>query len=134
MQRMTNGVTIEADGPDHDLGTVLHRVCQELRDVAAAIERVEPHLSGPAVLLPEAGDAERTRALQEIDLALQTVRGLSDFVGSLARALPADCLVETATALNVVTLSDMRQRLARGGAEAARDAAPARAVGDIELF
>jgi hypothetical protein len=123
--------TIGASG---NLGDILERIEGELRMVAATIERVEPHLA--QVDGQGENAAERTRALQEIDLALQSIHGLADFCGSLAQTLPGDCPVETATALNVIKLAAMKQRL-QAGVETTPETgikSRARAVGDIEFF
>lgn len=116
--------------PDEPLSDILARIEHEMIDAAQMIETLEPHLC-QAASGPEA-EADRITALQGIDLAVQKIRGLAEFLAAVRAMVPDACLIDTATALNVVKLADMQRRLASG---APAQAAPAaKAAGDIELF
>lgn len=111
------------------LADVLSRMAEELRSVAGLIASAEAHVSGVG---RSAGiDAEVMRDLQNIDMALQTVTGLADFMETLGHGLPAELRVDTATALNVVKLADMRRRLAEYDLE---EPAARALSGDLDLF
>jgi hypothetical protein len=117
------------DGEGEPLAEVLSRMADELRSVACLIASAEAHLDGVG---RSAGiSAEVVRDFQNIDTALQTVTGLAEFMETLGHGLSDEMRIDTATALNVVKLADMRRRLAE------RDVAepvPQGSSGDLDLF
>lgn len=117
--------------PSEPLGDILERIEREMMEAAALIEMLEPHLCA-ASDGPDAA-AERVTALQGIDLAVQKIKGLSEFLGQVRSLVPDACLIETTAALNVVKLSDMQQRLAQPEA-GYFEPIPKIAAGDIDLF
>jgi hypothetical protein len=52
------------------------------------------------------------RVMQGIDLAVQKAHGLADFLEGIGDRLEPDQLIDISTALNVITLEDMKRRLA----------------------
>ncbi len=131
MSSQSSHPPMQQPNPAEPLGDILHRIEREMMEAAALIEMLEPHLcagsDGPDAV------AERITALQGIDLAVQKIKGLSEFLGQVREMVPDACLIETAAALNVVKLSDMQKRLSqpeRGYFEPI----PKAAAGDIDLF
>jgi hypothetical protein len=117
------------------LDAVLARIRAEIVRVADIVEAVEPHLAGGGSGATPGPQA--MRALQDVDLVIQKLRGLSDFLDQVQAAVPADCLIDTTAAASVVTLSDMKARLAsRSLQDAGSKVSPGRshAVGDVDLF
>jgi hypothetical protein len=107
------------------LDAVLARIRAEIVRVADIVEAVEPHLAGGGSGATPGPQA--MRALQDVDLVIQ----------KLQAAVPADCLIDTTAAASVVTLSDMKARLAsRSLQDAGSKVSPGRshAVGDVDLF
>lgn len=123
--------TIEEPSPAEPLGDILQRIEREMMEAAALIEMLEPHLCA-ASDGPDAA-AERITALQGIDLAVQKIKGLSEFLGQVRSMVPDACLIDTAAALNVVKLSDMQKRLSQPEA-GYFEPIPKAAAGDIDLF
>jgi hypothetical protein len=131
---MTGNISVRVPAPmetgeGEPLAGVLSRMADELRSVAGLVAAAEAHLDG---VRRSAGiGAEVIRDFQNIDMALQTLSGLAEFMETLGHGLPETLRVDTATALNVVKLADMRRRLAEGDvAEPARQ----RVSGDLDLF
>jgi hypothetical protein len=122
---------VEQPNPTEPLGDILQRIERELMEAAALIEMLEPHLCA-AGEGPDAA-AERITALQGIDLAVQKIKGLSEFLGQVRAMVPDACLIETTAALNVIKLSDMQKRLAQPDA-GYFEPIPKAAAGDIDLF
>lgn len=95
---------------DEPLHEVLGRVSSELMDVAILIERLEPLLSdGRSNEFLES--PEHMKVLQGIDLAVQKARGLADFLDGVGGHLDTGHLIDISTALNLITLEDMKRRL-----------------------
>ncbi|MCY0149906.1 hypothetical protein OEG84_19925 [Hoeflea sp. G2-23] len=115
------------------LQLVLARVSSELVDVAELIERLEPLLSnGRSTEFLASPD--HMRVMQGIDLAVQKTRGLAGFIDGIGGHIDTEHLVDITTALNLVTLEDMKRRL-----QASVDAEPSadvyqKASGDLEFF
>lgn len=131
---MTMSLKTQPDaGEDDPLFDVLGRVSAEIRDVAILIERLEPMLStGRSTEFLQSPD--HMRIMQGIDLAVQKTRGLATFLDTLGSQLDADQLIDITTALNLVTLADMKKRL-----RAAVDSKPAgnaseNPAGDLDFF
>lgn len=122
---------VEASGQAAEsLTTLLLKLQLELAEVAQLIEAAE------VVLCRVHGDGKHVNpedipVIQGMDLAIQKTKGLSDFLAELAGDARQDVLIDTTTALNVLTLSELHQRLRPypvRNAEAQKDA------GDTELF
>jgi ABC-type Zn uptake system ZnuABC Zn-binding protein ZnuA len=76
------------------------------------IERLEPLLSnGRSTEFLASPD--HMRVMQGIDLAVQKTHGLADFLDGISERLEPDHLIDITTALNVITLEDMKRRLMR---------------------
>lgn len=123
----------ENEDPPEPLFDVLGRVSGELRDVAMLIEQLEPMLSDEKT--DEHLDSpQHMRLLQGIDLAVQKAKGLAAFLDCLGEELDVDHLVDITTALNLVTLADMKTRL-RAAVETKTSAAIYQAAsGDLDFF
>lgn len=116
------------------LNEILNRVGSECRDVAVLIERLEPMFSGEKIA--SVMDAhEQMNLLQGVDLAVQKAQGLADFLESISTQMDANHLVEIATALNLITLSDLKKRLASADQEKEMSADHyQKASGDLDFF
>ncbi len=112
---------------------VIGRVSGELRDVATLIEQLEPMLSdGQSEEYLES--PEHMRLLQGVDLAVQKAKGLASFLDCLGDELDVGHLVDITTALNLVTLSDMKARL-RAAVDTKSSAVVYQAAsGDLDFF
>lgn len=108
---MSTNQTIDAGGDAREpLQDVLTRVSSELQDVAELIERLEPMLSsGRSTEFLESTD--HMRVMQGIDLAVQKARGLAGFLDMIGTGIGEHNLIDITTALNLVTLEDMKRRL-----------------------
>ena len=125
---------LDAGGDLHEpLQEVMSRISSELVDVAELIERLEPLLSnGRSTEFLASPD--HMRIMQGIDLAVQKARGLADFIDGIGERLDEEHLIDITTALNLITLEDMKRRL-----KASIHAAPSaeifqKASGDLEFF
>lgn len=120
-------------GEDDPLFDVLGRVSAEIRDVAVLIERLEPMLSsGRSTEFLQSPD--QMRIMQGIDLAVQKSRGLAAFLDTLGSQLDADQLIDITTALNLVTLADMKKRLRAAVEQKSSLDVNESAVGDLDFF
>ena len=130
---MTNSHDAPRSEFSEPLNDVLSRVSEELADVAELIERLEPLLSnGRSTEFLASPD--HMRVMQGIDLAVQKARGLAGFIDGIGEGLGSDHLIDITTALNLITLSDMKRRL-----QASIHAAPSadlyqKASGDLDFF
>ena len=113
---------------DETLTALLLKLQVELSEIAQLIEAAEHVLCGDD---DTPVDPQDIVVVQGMDLAIQRVKGLGDFLAELSSRLPGDVLVDTTTALNVLKLTDMRQRLKPGLCSVA---ATEPAAGDTELF
>ena len=107
---MTQSTSQPDEGPQEPLNDVMARISSELLDVAELIERLEPLLSsGHSTEFLASPD--HMRVMQGIDLAVQKARGLAEFIEGIGGRLDATHLIDITTALNLVTLEDMKRRL-----------------------
>jgi ABC-type Zn uptake system ZnuABC Zn-binding protein ZnuA len=119
--------------PSEPLNDVLERVSEELIDVAVLIERLEPLLSnGRSTEFLASPD--HMRVMQGIDLAVQKARGLAEFLEGIGGRLEPDQLVDISTALNLITLEDMKRRLRASIHEAPSAEIYQKASGDLDFF
>jgi hypothetical protein len=114
------------------LPAILLRIVSELHDVAYLIERIEPQLIelGGAHVLEQ---PESLKVMQGIDLAVQKTRGIAEFIDTISGGVPAGWMVDVATALSLVKLSEMKKKLS-GGAIYAHAQPLAKAAGDFDFF
>lgn len=118
---------------DEPLREVMTRISSELVDVAELIERLEPILSsGRSTEFLASPD--HMRIMQGIDLAVQKTNGLADFLNGIGERLEPEHVIDITTALNLITLEDMKRRL-----KASIDAEPSaetyqKASGDLDFF
>ena len=114
------------------LPAILLRIVSELHDVAYLIERIEPQLLelGGASVLEQ---PESLKVMQGIDLAVQKTRGIAEFIDTISGGVPAGWMVDVATALSLVKLSEMKKKLS-GGASHGHAQPLAKAAGDFDFF
>ena len=130
---MTKSSVDDGDELREPLNDVMARISSELVDVAELIERLEPLLSnGRSTEFLASPD--HMRVMQGIDLAVQKARGLAGFIDGIGERVESDHLIDITTALNLITLEDMKRRL-----KASIHAAPSaelyqKASGDLEFF
>lgn len=130
---MSNSPNDPGGNPNEPLNDVLERISEELVDVAELIERLEPLLSnGRSTEFLASPD--HMRVMQGIDLAVQKTRGLATFIEGIGGRLEADQLVDISTALNLITLEDMKRRLRAPVHEAPSAEIYQKASGDLEFF
>ncbi|MDI7863380.1 hypothetical protein MRS76_15600 [Rhizobiaceae bacterium n13] len=98
-------------GPmEQKLPEVLTQIVSELQHVAGLIERVESRIF--AIAGAEALQSTETlEALQGIDLAVQKTRGIAEFIDTLSSGISGSCAVDLTTALSLVRLAELRERL-----------------------
>jgi hypothetical protein len=114
------------------LPAILLRIVSELHDIAYLIERIEPQLlevSGINGL--ESPDA--MKVLQGIDLAVQKTRGIAEFIDTITSEIPEALMVDVATALSLVKLSEMKKALG-GGLTHGHSQPLNKAAGDFDFF
>lgn len=115
------------------LREVIARISSELIDVAQLIERLEPLLSnGRSTEFLASPD--HMRVMQGIDLAVQKAHGLADFLNGLGERLEPSHLIDITTALNLITLEDMKRRLKASIHATSSAEVYQKASGDLEFF
>ncbi len=123
----------EQPSPVEALPDILMRVVSELHDVAYLIERIEPQLLeiGGANLL---NAPESMKVLQGIDLAVQKARGIAEFIDTITGEISSEWMVDVATALSLVKLSEMQRALSGGGMRHGHSQPINKAAGDFDFF
>jgi ABC-type Zn uptake system ZnuABC Zn-binding protein ZnuA len=97
------------------------------------IERLEPLLSnGRSTEFLASPD--HMRVMQGIDLAVQKTHGLADFLDGISERLEPEHLIDITTALNVITLEDMKRRLMASIHAPSSAETYQKASGDLEFF
>ncbi|KRB58955.1 hypothetical protein ASE04_04470 [Rhizobium sp. Root708] len=130
---MTFNTQSDQPSPSEALPDVLMRIVSELHDVAYLIERIEPQLlelGGGAAFL---NSPESMKVMQGIDLAVQKTRGLAEFIDTITGEIPQSWVVDVATALSLVKLSEM-QRALGGGMRHGHSQPLNKAAGDFDFF
>lgn len=118
---------------NESLREVMTRISSELTDVAQLIERLEPLLSnGRSTEFLASPD--HMRVMQGIDLAVQKTHGLADFLNGIGERLEPEHLIDITTALNLITLEDMKKRLMASIHESSSAEVYQKASGDLEFF
>lgn len=114
------------------LPAILTRIVAELHDIAYLIERIEPQLLDLSeVNVLESPDA--MKVLQGIDLAVQKTRGIAEFIDTISGEVSDGWMVDVATALSLVKLTEMQKALS-GGLRHAHSQPLAKAAGDFDFF
>jgi len=115
------------------LREVMARISSELIDVAQLIERHEPLLSnGRSTEFLASPD--HMRVMQGIDLAVQKTHGLANFLDGIGQRLEPEHLIDITTALNLITLEDMKRRLKASIHEPPSADVYQKASGDLDFF
>ena len=115
------------------LREVMARISSELVDVAQLIERLEPLLSnGRSTEFLASPD--HMRVMQGIDLAVQKTHGLANFLDGIGQRLEPEHLIDITTALNLITLEDMKRRLKASIHEPPSADVYQKASGDLDFF
>lgn len=131
---MSNHSLNRVDDDLHEpLAELLNRAGAELRDVAITIERLEPMLENEDVA-SSVDATEHMKLLQGIDLAVQKSRGLADFLESMSAEVDVEQLVDATTALNLITLSDLKKRLSSPAKTTVFADNSYKASGDLDFF
>lgn len=130
---MSNVLKSKDGNLNEPLTEILSRVGTELKDVAVLIERLEPLIDSEEVA-NSVDSVEHMKLLQGVDLAVQKARGLADFVDSISGDLDAELLVDLTTALNLITLSDLKTRLSSSDQTVISADAYEKASGDLDFF
>jgi hypothetical protein len=97
-------------GEEADLGEICRRVALELESARLTAMRVERSLCTAADCWGL--DDERVRDLQSLDMLMQTLAALRDFLSSVALLAEGGPRIDAAAALERILLADMRRRLA----------------------
>ena len=115
------------------LREVMACISSELIDVAQLIERLEPLLSnGRSTEFLASPD--HMRVMQGIDLAVQKTHGLANFLDGIGQRLEPEHLIDITTALNLITLEDMKRRLKASIHEPPSADVYQKASGDLDFF
>lgn len=118
--------------PAESLVILLSKIQAELSEIAGLMKAIEPVIEGgtASTLSVDGSDVE---AMQGLDLAIQKAHGLADFLAELCAGMPQDWLIDVTTALNVLKLTELQNRLHPGASQEANEPL-AKAVGDVDLF
>ena len=95
------------------VSAILARLSYELHALADATDDFH-HLAfaDDSAAAARLGDADYIRATQSIDHTQQILANLSEFTACLAMASPSELTLNPAQALQLITLGDLRRRLA----------------------
>ncbi len=123
---------LETSMMEEAVPAVLLRIVSELHDIAYLIERIEPQLlevtGAKSLESPSA-----MKVLQGIDLAVQKTRGIAEFIDTISAEIPEGLMIDVATALSLVKLSEMKKALG-GGAMMGHSQPLNKAAGDFDFF
>lgn len=92
------------------LSSILTRLSYELNALADATDEFH-HLAFDEGGAKTLGDTAFVRAAQSIDHIQQILANLSEYAGCLAMGCPEHLALDTAQALSLMTLGDLRSRL-----------------------
>lgn len=118
--------------PAESLAILLSKIQIELFEIARLMKEIEPVIEGRSTSMAAANGSD-IEALQGLDLAIQKAHGLADFLAELCAGMPQDWLIDVTTALNVLKLTELQNRLHPGPSHNASEPL-AKAVGDVDLF
>ncbi len=116
--------------PAESLVVLLSKIQLELSEIVGLLKAIEPAVGNG---LEAVGDLHGSdaAALQGLDLAIQKADGLADFMAELSAGMPQDWLIDVSTALNVLKLTELQNRLHPAPVAGEN---LAKAVGDVDLF
>ena len=130
---MTKSSIDAVDDLHEPLREVMSRISVEIADVAELIEQLEPLLSnGRSTEFLASPD--HMRVMQGIDLAVQKARGIAEFIDSIGDELDSGQLINITTALNLITLEDMKRRLKAAVPALHSTEVYQKASGDLDFF
>ena len=112
------------------LREVMARISSELTDVAQLIERLLSNGRSTEFL----ASPDHMRVMQGIDLAVQKTHGLANFLDGIGQRLEPEHLIDITTALNLITLEDMKRRLKASIHEPPSADVYQKASGDLDFF
>ena len=115
------------------LARVIVNIAGEMKRLGHSVALLESALAPQIAGTDGAPSRSLRAALQEIDRLSQSISGLSDFLAQLSAQVPAQDEVDTATALAMLTLGEMRGRLS-GAGRTAESARPPPRSGHVELL
>ena len=116
----------EAPETEHALGEMCARLALEIELLRLIGVRIEQSLCASTAALGL--DSERVRDLQQLDLLMQHLAALRDFMGALSSLPETATPLDARAALERITLAEMKNRL--GGEASIVDANN----GDVEFF
>ncbi len=121
--------TSDEDVPRKPVDEILQSVVAEISALASDADRLQDVI-GRLVPEGEQLDTEVIRQAQSIDIIVQRLHGLSDFLATLATDVPMGWRLDARTAANRLLLADLAHRL--GGNE--HNPGPDVSSGDCDLF
>ena len=109
---MTKQAIAKVEVEQTSLPALLNVVGDELHHLAAAVERLHAIVELPGVK-ESLRDAHCVGVVQGIDHVTQNLAGLSEFLTTLATAMPSLWELDTTEACEVVLIASLRERLER---------------------
>jgi len=109
---MTKQATAKVEVDHTSLPVLLNVVGDELRHLAVAVERLHAIVELPGVN-ESLRDAHCVGVVQGIDHVTQHLAGLSEFLTTLATAMPGGWELDTTEACEGVLIASLRDRLER---------------------
>lgn len=109
---MTKQAIAKVEVEQTSLPALLNVVGDELHHLAAAVERLHAIVELPGVK-ESLRDAHCVGVVQGIDHVTQNLAGLSEFLTTLATAMPGVWELDTTEACEVVLIASLRDRLER---------------------
>ena len=120
----------ETTGGAESVGDILARSAAELADLADRTERLQDVMADLIRQCAALG-GDATQDMQALDWIAQHLEGLASFLGALSEEVAPGWRMDTAAALNALSLAELAHRLRGGGAMATT---PVMSSGDMELF
>ncbi|KAB2943226.1 MAG: hypothetical protein K8F92_10825 [Hyphomicrobium sp.] len=109
---MTKQAITKAEADHTPLPGLLNAVGEELHHLAAAVERLHAIVELPGVR-DSLRDAHCFGVVQGIDHVTQNLVGISEFLSTLATAIPDEWALDTTAACDVVLIASLCERLKR---------------------
>jgi hypothetical protein len=121
------------EASDVPLTETLTALATEIGELARLSDRLQ-FLISAALVADGAANADHLREFQAIDLLVQRLHGVTNFVESLSALMPAGWRIDAAAAASRVSLTDLARRLS-GQSPAPLDSSSSDDDdGDFELF
>ena len=99
-------------GPQMLVTDATRLVAAEMRALQSRLEQLEMGMEAIVVRNPSELSAATVKALQEMDMIVQSTGALADYVVAISDLLPTQVEVALHSALKTVPLNDMANRLA----------------------